>query len=387
VPPVAPKPSRAHARDFFEVYTKDLNAGDLQRLFTRDAREAYAFFARGIDREQLDRLPWHTRLITHIKLFLLAFMLRLSPARRALYGAALVASILGVLGLFNGFQIVRLDPIPLAYPLPSWREGTLMVVTGFVLLNLLVIMEVADRLSLKHDLNIAREIQLAMLPSGTYRAPGIEIHGETRPANTVGGDFYDLIPQPDGRVLVALGDVAGKGSPAALLMALLLAILRTLVDEGLDLPTLATRLNSQVTRHAPPSRFITLFLGMYDPVSDQLTWLNAGQNPPMIRRASGEWVKLPATGVALGMFEGSPYESETTTLNAGDVLVMYSDGITEAETSGGVPFDEQGLQAVVTAWVGGSAPELSSAVLRAVNQHVGDARVADDLTVLVLKRQ
>jgi len=385
VAPVTPGPSRARA--FFEVYTHDLSAGDLQRLFTRDAREAYTFFARGIDREQLERLPWHIRLVTHVRLFLLAFMLRLSPARRALYGTALIASVLGIIGLFNGIHIVRLDPIPLAYPLPTWRDGTLMIVTGFILLNLLVIMEVADRLSLKHDLNVAREIQLAMLPSGTYRAPGIEVHGETRPANTVGGDFYDLIPMPDGRVLVALGDVAGKGSPAALLMALLLAILRTLIDEGLELPALAARLNSQVTRHAPPSRFITLFLGMYDPTSEQLTWLNAGQNPPMIRRASGEWVKLPATGVALGMFEGSPYEAETTSLASGDVLVMYSDGITEAETSRGVPFEEQGLQTVVNAWVGGSAPELSSAVLRAVTQYVGDARVADDLTVLVLKRQ
>jgi sigma-B regulation protein RsbU (phosphoserine phosphatase) len=385
VAPVTPGPSRA--RLFFEVYTQDLSAGDLQRLFTRDAREAYAFFARGIDREQLERLPWHRRIVTHVRLFLLAFMLRLSPARRMLYGTALIASVLGVIGLFAGFHVVRLDPIPLAYIVPTWRDGTLMVVTGFVLLNLLVMMEVADRLSLKHDLNVAREIQLAMLPSGTYRAPGIEVHGETRPANTVGGDFYDLIPQPDGRVLVALGDVAGKGSPAALLMALLLAILRTLVDEGLELPALAERLNSQVTRHAPPSRFITLFLGMYDPKSDTLTWLNAGQNPPMIRRASGEWVKLPATGVALGMFEGSPYEAETTTLASGDVLVMYSDGITEAESTRGVPFEEQGLQGVVNAWVGGNAPELSSAVLRAVTQHVGDAKVGDDLTVLVLKRQ
>jgi sigma-B regulation protein RsbU (phosphoserine phosphatase) len=384
VAPVTPGPSRA--RDFFEVYTKDLNAGDLQRLFTRDAREAYAFFARGIDREELGRLPWHIRLVTHIRMFLLAFTMRLSPARRILYGVALIASILGVISLFDGIHVVRLDPIPLAYPMPAWRDGTFMVVAGFVLLNLLVIMEVADRLSLKHDLNVAREIQLAMLPSGTYRAPGLEIHGETRPANTVGGDFYDLIPMPDGRVLVALGDVAGKGSPAALLMALLLAILRTLVDEGLDLPTLASRLNSQVARHAPPSRFITLFLGMYDPTSDQLTWLNAGQNPPMIRRANGDWVKLSATGVALGMFEGSPYEAETTAMNSGDVLVMYSDGITEAETTRGVPFEEQGLQAVVTAWMGGSAPELTAAVLRAVNQPVGDARVGDDLTVLVLKR-
>jgi sigma-B regulation protein RsbU (phosphoserine phosphatase) len=363
-----------------------MTAGDLQRLFTRDAREAYTFFARGIDREQLEKLPWHIRLVTHIKLFFLAFTLRLSPARRALYGAAVVFSLIGIITLFRGCAVVRLEPLPLAYPVPAWQDGTVPLILGFLLLNLLVMMEVADRLSLKHDLNVAREIQLAMLPSGTYRAPGIEIHGETRPANTVGGDFYDLIPHPDGRVLVALGDVAGKGSPAALLMALLLAILRTLVDEGMDLPALAARLNSQVSRHAPPSRFITLFLGMYDPRNDQLTWLNAGQNPPMIRRKNGDWVKLGATGVALGMFEGSTYEAETTALQAGDVLVMYSDGITEAESAKGVPFDETGLQTIVDAWVNGSAPELSSAVLRGVDTHVGDARFADDLTVLVVKR-
>src|SRR5689334_5027778 len=97
-PPVIPGPSRA--RDFFEVYTRDLAAGDLQRLFTRDAREAYAFFARGIDREELSRLPWHIRLVTHLRLFLMAFTMRLSPARRMLYAAALIFSVLGVINLF-----------------------------------------------------------------------------------------------------------------------------------------------------------------------------------------------------------------------------------------------------------------------------------------------
>ena len=101
-------------------------------------------------------------------------------------------------------------------------------------MNLLVLLEVADRLSLKRDLEVAREIQQAMLPDGTWSGPGVEAFGLTKPANTVGGDFYDILPQPDGRVIVALGDVAGKASPAALLMALLLAMMRTLVDEGLD---------------------------------------------------------------------------------------------------------------------------------------------------------
>ena len=133
-------------------------------------------------------------------------------------------------------------------------------------MNLLVLLEVADRLSLKRDLEVAREIQNAMLPEGTWSGPGVEAFGLTKPANTVGGDFYDILPQPDGTVLVALGDVAGKASPAALLMALLLAILRTLVDEGLPLPALVQRLNLQVSRHAPASRFITLFLASFTPV-------------------------------------------------------------------------------------------------------------------------
>ena len=384
---MAPQRSAARAREFFDVYTKDLKTGDLQRLFTRDAKEAYAFFQRGVDRSEIDGLAWHWRLWANVKLFFLAFTMRLSPARRALFGVALAASILGFLKLAARVGFLEL-PGPIRLPIPwiYWQDGTFFLLTAFVLLNLLIVLEVADRLSLKHDLNVARDIQLAMLPSGTYRAPGLEIHGETRPANTVGGDFYDLLPLADGRVLVALGDVAGKGSPAALLMALLLAILRTLVDLGLDLSTLMARLNGQVVRHAPPSRFITLFLGIVDPAQGMLTWVNAGQNPPMIRRKDGSIERLGATGVALGMFDGTIYQSERTSLIAGDLLVMYSDGITEAETPGGVPFDDSGLEAGIAAWADASAPEISGALLRAVDRHVAEGRFADDLTVLVVKR-
>jgi sigma-B regulation protein RsbU (phosphoserine phosphatase) len=369
-----PKRSAARTRELFEVYTKDLTRSDLQRLFTRDAREAYAFFSRGVDRTAIDRLPWHRRLLADVKLFFLAFTMRLSPARRAIFAVAFIASLIGFLSL------------SISLGSSGDRRGLFLLLLGFGLLNLLIVLEVADRLSLKHDLNVARDIQLAMLPHGTYRAPGLEVHGQTKPANTVGGDFYDLLPMPDGRVLVALGDVAGKGSPAALLMALLLAILRTLVDLGLDLATLMARLNVQVVRHAPSSRFITLFLGLYDPAHGVLTWSNAGQNPPIIRRRDGRLERLTATGVALGMFEGMSYEVQTTRLDAGDLLVMYSDGITEAETPAGAPFDESGLEGVIAAWANASAPELTTAVLRAVERHVDDGRFADDLTVLVMKR-
>ena len=129
-------------------------------------------------------------------------------------------------------------------------------------------------------------------------------------------------------MLVALGDVAGKASPAALLMALLLAILRTLVDEGLPLPALVKRLNLQVARHAPASRFITLFLASYTPSTGRLEFVNAGQTPPLLRRQNGSIERLMSGGIALGMFEGSEYESGEVQLDPGDALLMYSDGLT-----------------------------------------------------------
>src|ERR1700737_290414 len=109
-----------------------------------------------------------------------------------------------------------------------------------------------------------------MLPSGVFSAPGVETIGISRPANTVGGDFYDILPLDDGRLIVAVGDVAGKGSPAALLMALLLAMMRTLVDERLEPGELVTRLNVQVSRHAPGTRFITLFYAVFEPLTGKL---------------------------------------------------------------------------------------------------------------------
>jgi serine phosphatase RsbU (regulator of sigma subunit) len=319
-----------------------------------------------------------------------AFTKRLPPARRALYISALVIAALGLLKLFRGFALVD---VPFGIPflqvgmlLPTWADGTFALILGFLLVNLLVILEVADRLSLKGELEVAREIQLAMLPTGTYAAHDIEIFGVTRPANTVGGDLFDVLPLPDGRVIVALGDVAGKGSPAALLMALLLAVLRTLVDEQLEAAPLVERLNAQICRHSPGSRFITLFYSVYDPVSGELTYVNAGQNPPFIRRGDGRYERLPATGVALGMFEGSRFDAARTVIEPGELLILYSDGITEAENPIGQPFEETGLEQVVDAYAAESPAQLAAHVLSVVERHAVRPRFIDDLTILLLKR-
>src|ERR1043166_4750909 len=281
VPPL-PRPEKGR---FFRAYTQGLTTSELERLFTRDAPEAYRFFSRQIDIDALKKLRWHRRTLTHARLFFLAFTLKLTPARRAIYGLALVATVIGLVELLRDVHM-------LIIPHPVFATGTLWLLAGFLLVNLLVVLEVADRLSLKNDLEIAREIQQAMLPRRAYQAPGIEAFGMTRPANTVGGDFYDIMTLPDGRVLLALGDVAGKGSPAALLMALLLAMLRTLVDEGLEGAELVSRLKAQAVKRAPRPLSTPCSRAPRHPATGDLVYVNAGQTPPLLRRANGRFEKL-----------------------------------------------------------------------------------------------
>src|SRR5918993_632160 len=244
-------------RAFFETYTKDFTKEDLGKLFTYETPEAYRFFARGINTAELEGLSWHRRAGKYIQGFFLAFTMRLSPARRVIYGLSLLACVIGMLQLFNGFGVMTMRmPFPLNFvrvgiPGPVFADGTVWVLIGFLLMNLLVLLEVADRLSLKRDLEVAREIQ----------------------------------------------------------QALLLAMMRTLVDEGLTIAALVKRLNTQIGKHAPPSRFITLFVASYDPRTGQMEFVNAGQTPPLLRRQNGTVERLTTGGIALGLFEGSTYDS------------------------------------------------------------------------------
>jgi sigma-B regulation protein RsbU (phosphoserine phosphatase) len=382
------RPSRL--ADFFDSYTKDLTAEDLQRLFTRDTRDAYKFFTRGRDADAMQRLPWHRRIVAEIRMLFLAFSMKLSPARRVVFGGALVLAVVGMIGLFKGLGIIYLVRVPIlggiGTPGPLFQTGTWSLFFAFAAMNLLVLLEVADRLSLKNDLEIARDIQQAMLPSGLYTGAGVETVGMSRPANTVGGDFYDILPLDDGRLVITLGDVAGKGSPAALLMALLLAMLRTLVDEQLEPSPLITRLNKQVCRHAPGTRFITLFYGVFDPRTGLLTYVSAGHMPPLLLHGDGRCERLTEGGISLGMFEHSTYTTGQVVIATDDLFAVYSDGITEAESQAGVPFDEIGLETALKASRHNTLAEVGASVVRAVERHTDSRKFADDLTILLLRR-
>ena len=381
----------SRVRDFYNVYTRGFSAEAFQRLFTRDTRDAYRYFSNAIDREGVSALPLWKRPAVFARGLFLAVTMKMSPARRVLFALALGAGVVGLLMLLEGFHVVwiPIDPILLRFPLPApeWPRGTAWLLLSIASLAFLTILEVFERLSLKNDLEIARDIQQAMLPRGLYSSGGLDAFGATRAANTVGGDFYDILPRPDGRVVIALGDVAGKGSPAALLMAILLAMLRTLLDEGLDAEPLIDRLNVQISRHAPASRFITLQFVNIDPSTGEFVAVNAGHLPGLIRRRNGDFDRLTDGGIALGMFDNSRYASQRGRLEPGDLLVLYSDGITEAESPSGAPFDEEGLAALIRAHAGNpSLPDIGAAVIKAVERHAQDVRFADDLTILLARR-
>jgi len=372
--------------EFVTTYTRDLKAEDLGRLFTRDAREAYEFFARTIDPKELEGLSWQRRVLVKLRLFFTAFTMKLSPARRVVYAASIIFAIVGVFNLMQ-FQYARPAVENAArVQTPVFPDGLFSLVIAFVLVNLIVLLEVADRLSLKNDLEIAREIQKAMLPPGRFRTPGADVAGFSRPANTVGGDFYEILPLGDGRLVTAVGDVAGKGSPASLLMALLLAMMRTLTDEHLEAAELISRLNLQVCRQSPGNRFITLFYSVLDLTTGELTYVNAGHTPPLLFRAGGAVERLQDGGIALGMFDRSSFQTGRVLLQPDDLLAIYSDGITEAENARGVPFDEQGLETVLAAERRNNVAATCAAVVRAVERHSADKRLADDLTLLLLRR-
>lgn len=333
-----------------------------------------AFFTQGTEQREARWQEIARHPFRHARTFFMAFAMRLTPARRLLYGVGLLSFVLGVVDMLNRTPGAS-----------AWDDGLPAMLTGFLLVNLLLLLEVADRLTLKHDLTVARDIQRAMLPAGTFTRSRLEAHGDTQPANTVGGDFFDILPMRDGRVLMVLGDVAGKGSPAALLMALLLSMVRTLADDGLPPAVLAGRLNEQLMRHVPRSRFITAFIAVCDPESGDFQYVNAGQNPPLVYRGDGDVGWLRPTGMALGLSRRAVYTEQRLQLVPGDLLVAYSDGVTEAESPAGVAFDDQGLLALRDHLMPLTVGPAARRIIEAVRAHTDETTLADDLTVLAVR--
>jgi len=239
---------------------------------------------------------------------------------------------------------------------------------------------------LARDLDQAAVIQRSLLPSCAPEIPGFEIAGYNAPCRTVGGDYYDYFRYPDGRIAVILGDVAGKGMPAALLMTSLKGGVQVLAEVTDDVADLMGRLDRTVSANFPRNRFVSLVLAVLDPSTGTLTYCNGGHNPPLLLRANGTVERLAAGGTILGMLPELSYRESRTRLDPGDLLALFSDGIVEAQNDSGEEFGDERLATTLLAARDRGATAVIDATLGAVAGWSSGHPPEDDITLVVLAR-
>ena len=375
-------PFRVKLQRFWRRVTEGLEVSQLWSQFESEARASYQLYSKDVAAKTPEGLTRRGRNLHVVKEFFWAVFEKLSPARRVLLLAALVMLCLPHSG-FN-FEGEGGKVYSVEFDLHFWA--------GLLLLVLLML-EIADRVVMKRDLQIAREIQTWLLPGAPPQIPGLTVAYATRPANTVAGDYYDVFPRPgrtieDNRVVIAVADVAGKSIPAALLMATFQASLKTLSTAQVALPELAANMNKYACSNSQGGlRFTTAFLAEYDPVRRTFDYINAGHNNPILRRAGGQIERLDVGGLPFGIMPDAKYESATVTLAPNDWLIIFTDGLVEAENARQEEYGEARVFDVLAAGTSMTPADLLKRLMSALDLFVGNTPQHDDVTCMLLKAE
>jgi phosphoserine phosphatase RsbU/P len=329
-----------------------------------------AFYLTDQDRRELAGMPPVRQWFRRVLWFIRGMLMKLTPTRRVMLAAALLFFLLGL-------QRVQFNPFRASVRLESF--GTLLILAVLTL-------ELKDKLTARDELEAGRKVQLALLPQESPQVPGWDVWLYTQPANDVGGDLVDHLPLGAARHSVALGDVAGKALPAALLSVKLQATLRALGPEFDTLEGLGAAVNRILQRDGLPTRFASLVYLVVTPDSGEVRVLNAGHMPPLIVRGT-DVTTLERGGIVLGIMPDSTYFEQRVELAPDDVLIAYSDGVSEAMNEAGDFFGDDRLLRVAQSPPGVSAQAIGLRILADVRDFIGRAAPNDDISLMVLKRQ
>lgn len=381
-PAVQPLPFGVRLRQFWHRVTEGLQVSQLWSQFESEARASYRLYSKDVAAKTPEGLTRGGRRIHLIKEFFWAVFEKLSPARRVLLLVALILLVIpgGSFEYSGANGKVQIGEFNLHF----WSA---------LILLLLLTLEIADRVVMKRDLQIAREIQTWLLPGAPPQIPGLAIAYATRPANTVAGDYYDVFPRPgktnaDNRVVLAVADVAGKSIPAAILMATFQASLKTLSTARVALPELASNMNRYACTNSQGGlRFTTAFLAEYDPVRRTVDYINAGHNNPILRRGSGQIERLDIGGLPFGIQPEAKYESGSVTLAPGDWLIIFTDGLVEAENARQEEYGEKRLLTAIEAGKTFEPSDMLKRLMAEVDLFVGNTPQHDDVTCMLLKSE
>jgi hypothetical protein len=379
-PPPNERPRALNNLDrFWQRVSAGLELTELWSQFKRDAQSGYKFYQRDFDLEETAGQSRGKAFLQKLRAFMWAVLEKLTPARRVLLLIGVVLLLLPSGGVhFEGKRDIQIVT-------PNFQFW------GGVALFIVLILEIADRVVMKRDLEIARDIQSWLLPATPPLVPGLTIAFATRPANTVAGDYYDVFPRQATRpeeqtLLLAVADVAGKSIPAALLMATFQASLKTLSSTGCDLPELVSGMNNYACCNSQGGlRFTTAFIGEYEPENRSLKYINAGHNNPVLRRNSGAIERLDAGGLPLGIQQDVNYASGDVRLASGDWLIIFTDGLVEAVNHTGEEYGEERMMAVLNGNVGMQPDLLLDRMIFDVNAFVGSTPQHDDITCMLIK--
>lgn len=339
----------------------DFASRDIPDTLRRDFRETYDFYVSDGERQRLATMGTFQRSVFSTWYIFRGLFLKLSPVRRLIL---VLATILAWGGVTDG------------------GEDTFM---GFIVLLFVLGLELKDKTQARVELQEGRAVQLAIMPVTTPELDGWEIWMHSTPANDVGGDLVDHISLGDGRVGLTLGDVAGKGLPAALMAAKLQATLRAIAPDVDDLATRASKVNRIIRRDGLPNLFVSMLHADVTANSGQVDFVNAGHHPPLHIHEDG-LKELDRGNPAIGLSVDSAFNAQSVQLSGSDLLVFYTDGVTEARNEIGRFFSDERFLDLVKHCHGMSAHALGDRIIEAVSGFVQTARQSDDLSLIILRR-
>lgn len=358
---------------FFRTFTGGLDLRRTHRILGRDAGLAFQILTR----EHADRPEprgsfskfWH-----RTKILFLGLSYKLVPARRILFAACILAALLSI-------QECNVDIADTSVHIGG---GLPLLWLGFAGLVLLLVLELADRVVVRDELEVARELQQALLPTDPPDIRDYTVAFSSATANTIGGDYYDFLATPDGRVAVVIGDASGHGIAAGILMAISNSTLKLAIDLDATPRSVANLMNRVLYQTGGPRDFMTLFFGILDPTSGRFDYISVGHPYPLLRRASGAISELGIGSLPLGIRQTIDPTPGVVTLEPGDVVVMVTDGIPEAVNTDGHTFGFERLWELVSE--GGGPEEVHRRIVAALENFTAGTAPHDDWSLVVLRR-
>ncbi len=349
---------------------QDIRRGDLRKTFKQDWRDLYYFYLDDEKRGRLSQMGRFRRFMHMLFWLFKSLVLKLTPLRRVLLFVSII--------LFLSMRTIVTNG--------NVSSSTDFPLIGFLLLLFVLALELKDKFVAQDELAVGRQVQFALLPKDNPVISGWDVWLYTQPANDVGGDLVDYLKIDSSRFGLSLGDVAGKGMGAALLMAKLQATIRALAPISKSLADFGAQLNKIFCRDGLPNRFVSLVYLELKPENSNITFLNAGHLPPILLTSS-ELKELSKGDPALGLQEELTFREQTLSLMVDDMLIVYSDGLTEARNENGEFFGETCLMQLIKKCKNLTSENAGKQILNSIASFIGDARPHDDLSLIIIKRK